>query len=249
MPVREIGRVAGLFRYPVKSMCAEALHVADVSWHGVAGDRRWAFIRGDAAASGFPWLTIRENPRLCLYRPRFVEPERPDKSLTVVRTPSGGDFEVMDPALALELGGGMSRGIRVIKQDRGIFDAMPLSLISTQTLAELAASARVRVDDIELIARRFRPNLLVDFADGLPFAEDALVGLAVTIGDGDTGLIMRVDRHDKRCVIVNVDPLTSERDPAMLRAVGDEHGGLAGMYGSIVRPGRIAVGDPIFAAA
>ena len=40
-----IGRVAALWRYPVKSMAAEELDGAEVSWHGFAGDRRWAFIR------------------------------------------------------------------------------------------------------------------------------------------------------------------------------------------------------------
>ena len=64
MAAREVGRVAGLWRYPVKSMAAEALERADVGWHGLDGDRRWAFIREGMVRSGFPWLTIRENPRM-----------------------------------------------------------------------------------------------------------------------------------------------------------------------------------------
>src|SRR3954454_4455380 len=36
-----VGIVAGLWRYPVKSMAAEALPSASLSWAGVAGDRRW----------------------------------------------------------------------------------------------------------------------------------------------------------------------------------------------------------------
>jgi uncharacterized protein YcbX len=40
-----MGHVAALWRYPVKSMAAEQLDGAEVSWHGLAGDRRWAFIR------------------------------------------------------------------------------------------------------------------------------------------------------------------------------------------------------------
>ena len=32
----EVGRVAGLWRYPVKSMAAEALEEVEVSWHGLA---------------------------------------------------------------------------------------------------------------------------------------------------------------------------------------------------------------------
>lgn len=86
---RPVGRVVGLWRYPVKSMGAEALAQVDVSWHGFIGDRRWAFIRNDVPQRGFPWLTLRERGDMSHYRPSFVEPDRPDKSATVVRTPSG----------------------------------------------------------------------------------------------------------------------------------------------------------------
>jgi hypothetical protein len=84
-----VGRVVALWRYPVKSMAAEQLDGAEVSWHGLAGDRRWAFIRDGQVRSGFPWLTIRERPELAHYRPFFAEPARPNASATVVRTPSG----------------------------------------------------------------------------------------------------------------------------------------------------------------
>ena len=128
-----VGRVAGLWRYPVKSMAAEELDGTEVSWHGLAGDRRWAFIRDGQVRSGFPWLTIRERPEMACYRPRFAEPDRPNASLTLVRTPSARELDVADPALAAELG----PGVRVIKQDRGVFDTMPLSLLTTQALAGL----------------------------------------------------------------------------------------------------------------
>src|SRR5450432_2735190 len=101
---REVARVVSLFRYPVKSMAAELLDVVEVSWHGLAGDRRWAFVQERLVGSGFPWLTVRELPVMCRYRPSFVDPLRPDKSPTVVRTPAGNDLDVTDPLLAAELG-------------------------------------------------------------------------------------------------------------------------------------------------
>jgi uncharacterized protein len=226
-----VGRVAALFRYPVKSMAAEELDGADVSWHGLAGDRRWAFIRAGQVRSGFPWLTIRERPELAHYRPRFAEPDRPNASLTLVRTPYGGEFEVADPALAAELG----PGVRVIKCDRGVFDTMPLSLLSTQTLAGLG-----RLAGTGLVAGRFRPNLLVD-ACARDFPEDAWVGRVLRIG----GLRMRVDHRDKRCVVVTVDPVTLRRNPAILRAIARERGARLGVYGSAAEPGRVAVGDTV----
>lgn len=229
---RQVGRVAALWRYPVKSMAAESLEQVEVSWHGLVGDRRWAFIRDGLVRSDFPWLTIRERPELRHYRPSFLEPGRPDDSPTMVRTPAGDEHDVTDPALAAELGD----SVRVIKQRRGVFDTMPLALITTQTIAGLGA-----VVDRELDVQRFRPNLLVEAAGDAPFPEDAWVGCVLRIGN----VRMRVDQRDKRCVMVNVDPATSERDPAILRAIARERHACLGVYGSTVEPGRVAVGDPV----
>lgn len=232
MHVRVVGRVAALWRYPVKSMGAEPLESAEVSWHGVAGDRRWAFIRGGMERSGFPWLTIRELPAMGLYRPRFAEPGRPDGSATLVRTPDGAELDVVDPALAAELG----HGARVIKQDRGVFDTFPLSLLTTQTVAGLGALVGAPLD-----VQRFRPNLLIDAPDGGPFPEDDWVGSVLRIG----GARVRVDKRDGRCVMVNVDPATTQRDPAVLRAIAQERNACLGVYGTIVQPGIVQAGDEV----
>ena len=89
--------------------------------------------------------------------------------------------------------------MRVIKQNRGVFDAMPLSLITTQAVAGVGAGG------LELDPQRFRPNLLVEATGGGgPVPENAWVGRVLRIG----GLAMRVDQRDQRCVVVNVDPAT-----------------------------------------
>ena len=226
----EVGRVAALWRYPVKSMGAEPLEEIEVSWHGFAGDRRWAFVRAGLERSGFPWLTIRERSNMGHYLPSFVDPSRPDASRSVVCTPAGDELEVVDPALATELG----EGVRVIKQDRGVFDAMPLSLVSSQTVAALGTLVGSELDPL-----RFRPNLLIEATE--PFEEETWVGSVLQVG----GMRMRVDQQDKRCVIVTVDPLTSERNPAILRTLAQERDTRVGVYGSTVSPGRVAVGDPV----
>ena len=227
-----LGRVAALWRYPVKSMAAEPMEAIDVSWHGLEGDRRWAFVRPGLERSGFPWLTIRERSDMGLYRPAFSDPSRPEASPTLVRTPAGEELDVTDPALAAELGD----GVRGIRQNRGVFDAMPLSLTTTQAVQAVGGLV-----DTELDPRRFRPNLLIDAPDGSPFPEDGWLGFVLRIG----GLRMRVDRRDERCVIVNVDPATGERAPSVLKAVGRERDACHGVYGSTVTPGRVAVGDAV----
>jgi uncharacterized protein len=233
---REVGRVVELWRYPVKSMGAEALDGVEVSWNGVEGDRRWAFVREGLERNGFPWLTIREREEMWRYRPSFAEPGRPDASRTMVRTPSGEELDVVDPKLAEELG----FGARVLRQKRGIFDTMPLSLMSTQTVAGVAALAGT-----ELTALRFRPNLVVEVLEGVEpaeFPEDAWVGSVVRVG----GMRMRVDQRDQRCVMINVDPVTTQKNPDVLRAVAQQRGACLGVYGSTVEPGRVAVGDRVF---
>ncbi|MEO6713667.1 MAG: MOSC N-terminal beta barrel domain-containing protein [Mycobacteriales bacterium] len=231
MTGREVGRVAALYRYPVKSMGAQALTGVDVSWPGLAGDRRWAFVRPGMVRSDFPWQTIKEKNDMWQYQPSFIEPERPDASAVRVSTPSG-EYDVDDPRLAALLG----EGCTLIKVNRGNFDWLPLSLITVQTVAEIGARAGVEID-----ALRFRPNLLVDAPDAGPFAEDAWVGQTLTIG----GLSMRVDMRDTRCVMINVDPRTAERNPAILRVVARERDNCAGVYGSTAQPGRVEIGDSV----
>ena len=226
-----VGRVVGLWRYPVKSMAGEALTEVDVAWHGFAGDRRWAFVRDGVPQSGFPWLTLRDREDLNHYRPSFVDPAHPDTSPTVVQTPSGATFDVTDPALAAELCPG---GVRVIKQRQGIFDTFPLSLITTRTIAQLGERIGAPLE-----VERFRPNILVEAADDVPFPEDAWVGCVLRIGE----MRMRVDKRDGRCVVITIDPVTGERNPAILRTVAQDREGCLGVYGSTVEPGRVGVGD------
>lgn len=228
-----VGRVTELWRYPIKSMAAEPIDEVEVGWHGFAGDRRWAFIRDGAVQSGFPWLTLRQRNDMRLYRASFTDPTLPDSSPTVVMTPSGESFDVADPALSSEL---FPEGARVVRQDRGVFDAFPLSLISTQSVERLGNMVGRNLD-----VSRFRPNIVLDLTNRTPFFEDSLVGAVLRIG----ALRVRVDKRDGRCVVITIDPVTGDRNPAVLRVVAGERQGCVGVYGSVVEPGRIAVGDPI----
>lgn len=231
----EVGRVAAIYRYPVKSMGADPLAQGEVSWHGLAGDRRWAFVRR-GNDSGFPWLTIRENPELVLYRPRLVDPARPDVSPVVVTSPGGTDYDVADPDLAAALGG----GVHALKLDRGTFDALPLSMITTQSVAGVAALAGRPVE-----AGRFRPNLVIDAYGDRAFPEDRWPGCTLQIGDA----LVRIDARDQRCVVVNVDPATAERDPGVFRAIARDREVRLGVYGTTVRPGSVQPGDPVVVVA
>jgi uncharacterized protein YcbX len=232
MTAHVVGRIVSLFRYPIKSMTSESLDSVEVSWNGLAGDRRWAFVRDGIVSNGFPWMTIRQRAEMWLYKPRFVEPERPDLSQTMVMTPSGEELDVTNPALAAQLGD----GVRLLRQTRGIFDALPLSLISTRTVRALSA-----LTGLSLQPRRFRPNIVVETFDDADYPEDNWVGSVISFGE----VKMRVDKRDMRCVVTNVDPETAERDPVVLRTIQENRESCLGVYGSTVQPGRLSVGDSV----
>lgn len=229
---RLVGRVAALWRYPVKSMAGESLAEVDVSWHGLAGDRRWAFVRPGQEASPFPWLTARQRPDLVLHEPSLADPADPDGSAVAVRTPDGRVLDVTDPSLAEEL----APGARVLRSGRGVYDELPLSLVSTAGLAALGALVGAPLGD-----RRFRPNLVVDTGDATGYPEDGWVGRTVRVG----GLELRVDARDPRCGMITIDPDTAARDRTVLRAVNGERESCFGVYGSTAQPGRVRVGDDV----
>ena len=218
-------------------MGAEALTHVDVSWHGLAGDRRWAFVRDGPLLNDFPWLTLRERGDMSQYQPSFVDPARPDKSPTVVRTPAGTLLDITDPALAEEL---CASGARPIKYSRGVFDTFPLSLVTTQSIDRLAKTVGLPLD-----VGRFRPNILIEATDDSAYPEDRWVGHVLRLGT----LRLRVDKRDGRCVVITIDPVTAERNPSILRAVASERQGCLGVYGSTVEPGRIALHDLVIIEA
>ena len=167
------------------------------------------------------------------YTPSFKNPDRPDSSPTQVHTPSGAMYDVADPRLAAEL---YPKGARVIRQNRGVFDAFPLSLITTQTIAQLGEWVGE-----ELHPLRFRPNMLVELEENRPFIEDEWVGHVLTIGE----IRMRVDKRDGRCMVISLDPETAASHPEVFKTVVGRRDGCLGVYGSVVQPGRVAVGDGV----
>jgi uncharacterized protein YcbX len=225
----QLGTVRDIFRYPVKAMAGEALDEAEVGWHGIDGDRRHAFVQSDDR-SDFPWLTIRQVPALTRYVPQDGQ----------VRTPGGRLLDLDGPELAAELADAHGGPVHLHRDARGLFDAFPVSFMSVQAVERIGA-----ITGRELEPLRFRPTIVLD-VPGREFPEDDLVGRTVSVG---AELQVRVDVRDSRCMVVNFDPRTAERDPSVLRAVVAHRDKCLGVYGTTVRPGRVRVGDPIAVAA
>src|SRR5262245_66580183 len=98
MPI-EIGQIEAIFRYPVKSMRGEALEAATLGWHGLDGDRRFAFRRLDERG-GFPFLTASKLPELIHFTPLRRGGDDGEAPPTHVLTPEGEELPLFAEALA-----------------------------------------------------------------------------------------------------------------------------------------------------
>jgi uncharacterized protein YcbX len=234
-----IGHVRELVRYPVKSMAGTATDSAYLGWHGLNGDRRFAFRRvGDD--NGFPWLTASRHPELVLYHPFGLEESSGEPLPTHVRTPAGAEVELRSPELQSEISSGSRINVELMKFKHGIFDEGLISVISMATIAGIGRTAGLDLD-----RRRFRANVLLETDDTEPFLEDAWVGGTLVFGEGESTPAVSVTMRDLRCVMLNIDPDTAGQDARVMKTVVGLNANNAGVYGTVVRPGMIQVGQSV----
>jgi uncharacterized protein YcbX len=235
----ELGRISAIFRYPVKSMAGELLDVARLSWHGIAGDRRFAFRRpGDT--SGFPWLTASKLPQLLLYKSFGLDSDTAELLPTHVRTPDGKEYELRSVELRKEISTRYGSDVELMNLRHGIFDEECISVITLGTVHGIE-----RESGRELDLRRFRPNVVIETDTAEPFAEDKWVGQTLTFGEGNRSAALRVTMKDERCVMINFDPDTVERDSEVMKTVVRLNGNYAGVYGTVVTAGELRVGQVV----
>lgn len=239
MPV-QIGEVEALFRYPVKSMGGEPLQAAELGWYGIPGDRRLALRRTEDRGD-FPVLSASSLPDMVRFTPLRQGSGHQADLPTHVRTPEGLDLAVFGEELAAEIGRRLGSPVQMMQLRHGIFDETPLSVITTGTVAEVARLAAQSPD-----VRRFRPNILVRTLRSLPFEEDDWVGGVLSFGEGSEAAAAFVTMRDERCSMVNFDPDSARPAPEVLKAIVRERQNKAGVYGAVLRCGKLTVGQPIF---
>jgi uncharacterized protein YcbX len=234
-----VGHVSELVRYPIKSMAGVRTDSAFLGWHGLDGDRRFAFRRiGDA--SGFPWLSASRLPELLLYHPFGLDENTGEPLPTHVRTPSGVHVELRSTALESEIAERCGTPVELMQLKHGIFDDASVSVISRTTTDAICCEAGVETD-----ARRFRGNILLDTLDVTPFSEDGWVGGRLVFGENESGPAVSVTARDVRCVMINLDPDTSKQDPRLLKVAVRLNANNAGVYGTVVQTGTISVGQTV----
>ena len=235
----EIGQVEAIFRYPVKSMAGERLDVANLGWHGIEGDRRLA-LRRTRERGGFPWLSATKLPELLLFTPLRHEEGQQDELPTHVRTPEGKDLEVFGAELATEIERRHGAPVEMMHMRAGIFDDASVSVIASDTMREIG-----KLSGIDPDVRRFRPNIVVRLLRPEAFQEDKWVGGVLQFGEPGEGPRVGVTMRDARCSMVNFDPDSACSAPQVLKSIVLANQNNAGIYGTVVRAGRLDVGQTI----
>ena len=134
------------------------------------------------------------------------------------------------------------QSLRLARTDEpgGANDIKSLSLMSTAS-AEALASASGSSRPLE--TRRFRMLFELDGCE--PFEEDTWEGRLLRLGSA----VIRVGGQIPRCAVTTYDPETGERDFGTLHAIKEFRGVNAdgklpfGVYGEVVEPGTVQVGD------
>jgi len=261
-----VGTVAELWRFPVKSMQGERLQQAELTGRGLVGDRAYGLIdlATGKAASG---KSQNEFPGLMGFKARFVgEPQAGDEPPPVrIEFPDGSSVSSDSGEADRALSAWFKREVKLARTRPvqpsprrskinieglvaadSLFDAFPLSLITTSTLykcCELQPGSRFD-------PRRFRMNLVLK--TGAPgFLENDWVGRALGVGDT---VRLNVTSLDPRCVMTTLPQDDLPEDPDILRTLMQhnrhqvaELGRLpcAGVYAVVAESGSVRLGDGI----
>jgi hypothetical protein len=249
--------VARLNVTPVKSTALHNPERIMLESHGAVGNREFFFVGEDgrrfSGARKSPLIPIRAEydaarDHLTLHLPDGIvvggSAAPNGESLTV-------DFYGR-PVLARVVEGEWGEAltayaghvVRLARVDRpgAAIDVKPVTLVSLASVAELS---RRGGRDRPVDARRFR--MLVEIDGCTPHEEDTWSRRRVRIGDAE----VRVGDPVPRCVITTLDPDTGRRDFPTLSVIRSYRGVSKdkelefGVYGEVVRPGTIGVGDPV----
>jgi uncharacterized protein YcbX len=246
--------VARISVSPVKAFRLDHPAEVELSPDGVAGNRRFFLVGPDGErlrSSVTPWPT-RLRARYDAER-EVLRMELPDGTEIEGDASALGD-PVHSASGALDVRGRVVEGpweaplselaghpVRLARSDRdrtGMVE--PLTFVSDGSLRRLAQEAGKDAID----PRRFR--MLFELEGCEPHEEDTWGGRRFAVGEA----VVIVGGPVDRCAVTTRDPDTGERDLDTLRLIKSYRGQresdgaiLFGVYGRVVQPGRVRVGD------
>ena len=272
-PSTEAGSVAGLWRYPVKSMMGEELNAAEVTDRGLIGDRRFAVV--DASTGK---IAGAKNPRkwgnFFDFRAAYIEPPKRGSKLPPVRLtlPDGTVVTSDQPDLAQVLSRALGREVSFdeaqhdedssrAQAEEYWPDMEGLDYRDTVTDFELPAGTFFDLAVVHLLTtatierlrtlypegrfevRRFRPNIVVSTG---PDQRGFVENewIGHTVAIGDD-VRLRITGPCPRCVMTTLSQGDLPKDAGILRAAAQHNGANVGVYADVIAGGTTRRGDPV----
>lgn len=241
------GRVADIWRHPIKSHGREALDgIHLIKGRTMPWDRTWAVAHEGSGADGTIWAPcgnfsrVAKAPALQAVSASFEEatglitlthPERP--AITFDPDQATDDFlNWVAPLMPAD----RPASVRIVRvNDRGMTDTDYPS-ISLNNLASNDAVARHLGTPVE--PERWRGNIW--FAGLQPWEEFDWVGKKLRLGSVE----MFIQEPIVRCLATTANPATGKRDADTLGALKNGWGHQKfGVYAKVVKSGDIVMGD------
>ena len=269
----QVGSVAALWRYPVKSMMGEELNSSALTSRGLLGDRQYAVVDRATGKIGGA-----KNPRkwgnFFGFRAAYCEPPRAGAAAPRVRitVPDGADVTTGQTDLDQVLSQAFSRDVTLAEARPGgrpqgataeeYWPDMPgLDYRDTVTDFEMPAGTFFDIGVVHLLttatidrlralypqgrfeARRFRPNIVVSTP-----GEDQ--GFAENDWVGRTVTIggdvrLAITEPCPRCVMITLPQGDLPKDSGILRTAAQHNGVNVGVYTSVLNGGTIHRGDAV----
>jgi uncharacterized protein YcbX len=251
-------RVARISIAPVKALGLVHPDEVELGEGGVAGDRRFWLVDETGRL-----MNAKRRGSLLAVRPAWDEETRrleltfPDGRVVAGTVEPGEPVEAQmygepQPSRRVEgpwadaLSAYAGRRLTLLWSDGGAPDRISRGgAVTLLSRASLEALREETGSEAPVDGRRFRMLFELDGLDA--HAEDAWLGRDVRVG----GAVVRPNGDVGRCDVTSRDPDTGVRDLDTLRALaryrpdGRVEPLPFGVYGSVVEPGRVRVGDPV----
>jgi len=228
----EVGHVAWLARYPVKSTAGESVSVLDLDERGVEHDRQWAMYLSDGGiVSGKTTRRFRKIDGAMLWRSTMPAD---GSAVPIMQAPDGQSYSTDDPAAEAALSVAFRQPVTLRRETTTRHhDESGVHLITTSSIRRIEQIVDGRIDQA-----RLRANIILH-TEGIGFVEDDWVGRDLALGNE---VVLRLGPGMPRCVMVDQPQAGIQAGVPILKAIGSAHDVLLGLQATVLRAGRIHLG-------